>query len=61
MNCPKCGCDSSVFDTRRHTDRIRRRRRECKKCGYYFTTYEFVVSNKKDKELKEKYKEINNE
>ena len=42
MRCPKCGFDESkVVDSRpsENNDAIRRRR-ECVKCGYRFTTYE---------------------
>lgn len=42
MRCPKCGCeDSKVVDSRpaENNDSIRRRR-ECDKCGFRFTTYE---------------------
>lgn len=42
MRCPKCGCEESkVVDSRpsEGNDAIRRRR-ECVKCGYRFTTYE---------------------
>ena len=42
MRCPKCGCEESkVVDSRpsESTDAIRRRR-ECVRCGYRFTTYE---------------------
>ena len=42
MRCPKCGCEESkVVDSRpsESNDAIRRRR-ECVKCGYRFTTYE---------------------
>lgn len=42
MHCPKCGCEESkVVDSRpsESNDAIRRRR-ECVKCGYRFTTYE---------------------
>ena len=42
MRCPKCGCDDSkVVDSRpsESNDSIRRRR-ECTKCGFRFTTYE---------------------
>ena len=42
MRCPKCGCiDSKVVDSRpsESNDTIRRRR-ECKECGFRFTTYE---------------------
>ena len=42
MICPKCGCEESkVVDSRpsESNDAIRRRR-ECTKCGFRFTTYE---------------------
>ena len=42
MRCPKCGCEESkVVDSRpsEGNDAIRRRR-ECAKCGFRFTTYE---------------------
>lgn len=42
MRCPKCGCEESkVIDSRpsESADAIRRRR-ECVRCGYRFTTYE---------------------
>lgn len=42
MRCPKCGCDESkVVDSRpsENNDAIRRRR-ECTRCGFRFTTYE---------------------
>ena len=42
MRCPKCGCEESkVVDSRpsESNDAIRRRR-ECTKCGFRFTTYE---------------------
>lgn len=42
MRCPKCGCEESkVVDSRpsEGNDAIRRRR-ECMRCGFRFTTYE---------------------
>lgn len=41
MNCPRCHFyDTKVIDTRlRESDTIRRRR-ECRDCGYRFTTFE---------------------
>ena len=42
MRCPKCGCEESkVVDSRpsESNDAIRRRR-ECTRCGFRFTTYE---------------------
>lgn len=46
MKCPKCGCeDSKVVDSRGTDDGERiRRRRECLKCAYRFTTYEIIES-----------------
>ena len=44
MRCPKCGClDDKVIDSRssREGGTIRRRR-ECLKCGFRFTTYEEI-------------------
>ena len=44
MKCPKCGVDDDkVLDSRaaRESAAIRRRR-ECMKCGYRFTTYEEI-------------------
>jgi len=44
MKCPHCaGFDSRVVDTRSAGDGIRRRR-ECKRCGQRFTTYEQVAT-----------------
>jgi len=42
MRCPKCGCqDDKVIDSRASREGATiRRRRECLKCGYRFTTYE---------------------
>jgi len=44
MKCPKCGVDDDkVLDSRGARDGAAiRRRRECVKCGYRFTTYEEV-------------------
>jgi len=42
MKCPECNCeDSKVIDSRPTENKVRRRR-ECIKCGYRFTTYEIV-------------------
>jgi transcriptional repressor NrdR len=45
MNCPKCKeKDSRVIDSRIARDGLSiRRRRECQKCGYRFTTVEEIV------------------
>ena len=44
MRCPKCGSrDDKVIDSRKSRDSSSiRRRRECLKCAYRFTTYEEV-------------------
>lgn len=44
MRCPSCGHDEDrVVDSRATKDNSAvRRRRECLKCGYRFTTYEYI-------------------
>ena len=44
MKCPKCGVDDDkVLDSRSARDGAAiRRRRECMKCGFRFTTYEEI-------------------
>ena len=44
MKCPKCGIDDDkVLDSRSAREGAAiRRRRECLKCGYRFTTYEEI-------------------
>ena len=44
MRCPKCGSrDDKVIDPRQSRDSSSiRRRRQCLKCGYRFTTYEEI-------------------
>jgi transcriptional repressor NrdR len=44
MRCPKCGCqDDKVIDSRASREGATiRRRRECLKCAYRFTTYEEI-------------------
>lgn len=44
MHCPKCHYNSSrVIDSRQADDgRAIRRRRECEKCGFRFTTFERI-------------------
>ena len=44
MRCPKCGVDDDkVLDSRSAREGAAiRRRRECLKCGYRFTTYEEI-------------------
>ncbi len=47
MKCPVCGCpDTKVTDSRSAEDDLKvRRRRECSRCGYRFTTYEVIESS----------------
>ena len=47
MRCPSCGYEESkVVDSRPNDDASSiRRRRECLKCGYRFTTYERLGEN----------------
>lgn len=42
MRCPKCGCSSTrVIDSRaQEASNSIKRRRECRSCGYRFTTFE---------------------
>ena len=41
MRCPRCGCeDSKVIDSRPSENDAIRRRRECVRCHYRYTTYE---------------------
>ena len=42
MKCPECGCDDSKVIDSRPTENKVRRRRECIKCGFRFTTYEII-------------------
>lgn len=47
MDCPKCGYHKMlVIDYRNlKLDETIRRRRECQKCGYRFTTYEYIAND----------------
>ena len=47
MKCPVCGWpDTKVTDSRSTEDDLKvRRRRECTRCGYRFTTYEVIESS----------------
>lgn len=50
MNCSKCNSNKNkVLESRKADDSIRRRR-ECLKCGFRFTTQESVVLQKKEAE-----------
>lgn len=42
MKCPECGHDDSKVIDSRPTENKVRRRRECIKCGFRFTTYEII-------------------
>lgn len=46
MDCPKCGYHKTLVTECRELkrDETIRRRRECQKCGYRFTTYEYIVN-----------------
>lgn len=48
MECPKCGKETSVLDSRRHTGTVRRRRK-CPSCQHRFSTEErlFVAPTKR--------------
>lgn len=42
MRCPKCGGDTNVIESRKPKDQNSvRRRRECVKCGFRYTTHEY--------------------
>ena len=57
MICRRCDGSTRVLETRETEDKeLIRRIRECIKCGCKSTTYEFVVTNDKDKELREKHR-----
>ena len=43
MECPYCGADSRVLDSRRSRDEVRRRR-QCHECARRFTTYEGIAA-----------------
>lgn len=67
MRCPKCWSSTKVVDSRDlETANEVRRRRQCEKCGYKFTTYEkasitrfIVIKSSWWKELYDKDKLIN--
>jgi transcriptional repressor NrdR len=40
MTCPKCENETRVLERRQVTRNLYLRRRECRKCGYRFNTYE---------------------
>lgn len=66
MNCPKCLYSTKVIDSRDAEEwKEVRRRRQCEKCNYKFTTYErieitrfFVIKSHNKKELYDRNKLI---
>lgn len=42
MNCPKCKTDTRIVQSKRIFANGIRRKRECTKCGYKFSSYEFA-------------------
>lgn len=52
IKCPKCGSGATRVLNSRHRDEIKRRRYECKECGYRFNTTEFYVTDEEDKALR---------
>jgi len=45
MHCPRCRNDTRVMDSPEdHRNDGKRRRRECKQCGYRFTSLEITYS-----------------
>ena len=50
MNCPVCGCETLIYDSRRSVDAVWRRRK-CKVCGHRFSTVE-VEKNWFDRQLR---------
>ena len=52
MNCPECGEDTKVIDSRERADGLTvRRRRQCKGCGHRFSTTELTAEDSKIKEI----------
>ena len=47
--CPFCDAETFIVDSRRSVKGTIRRRRECRKCGYRYSTYE--VSSDQFKKL----------
>lgn len=39
MTCPQCGSGTCITNSRKTCDEVRRRR-ECRECGFRFTTIE---------------------
>lgn len=47
MKCPRCSVGTAWVIDSREKDKVVRRRRACKKCGYRFTTTEIQVERAK--------------
>lgn len=47
MDCPKCGYHNTLVIDSRNIEYYQtvRRRRECQKCGYRFTTHERILND----------------
>lgn len=48
MKCPKCKGLTGVTQSHKSVDNSTRRTRQCKACGYEFTTYEFTEESIRD-------------
>lgn len=42
MPCPECGSRTDVYDSRLNTQKLIRRRRGCRACGFRFATIEVM-------------------
>ena len=45
-NCPKCGVETFVIDSRPDPNGGIRRRRKCEACGYRYSTIEILYEEK---------------
>lgn len=43
MKCPKCGGKARTIDTRPKPDNTNWRRKQCRECGYRFSTVELTT------------------
>ena len=48
MDCPNCGNQTNIVVESRHVNACIRRRRECKKCRYRFSTFEGLIEDLTD-------------
>jgi transcriptional regulator NrdR family protein len=55
MNCPKCGKETLVIDSRPSPGELIRRRRICNACSHRFTTYEITEIRKAEYERSERH------